>query len=142
MTDIPAALGISQMTRLKGYVERRQAIAQRYNDLLKDLPLTLPWQHPDSYSAYHLYVVRLQLDRIECSHRQVFEALRAKEIIVNLHYIPVHTQPYYQKMGFGHGDFPCSEQYYREAISLPIYPGITDMSQIQVCNAIREILQS
>jgi UDP-4-amino-4,6-dideoxy-N-acetyl-beta-L-altrosamine transaminase len=142
MTDIPAALGISQMTRLNGYVERRQAIAQRYNDLLKDLPLTLPWQHPDSYSAYHLYVVRLQLDRIECSHRQVFEALRAKEIMVNLHYIPVHTQPYYQKMGFGHGDFPCSEQYYREAISLPIYPGITDMSQIQVCNAIREILQS
>ncbi|WP_295552405.1 DegT/DnrJ/EryC1/StrS family aminotransferase, partial [Limnohabitans sp. Rim8] len=64
------------------------------------------------------------------------------EIMVNLHYIPVHTQPYYQKMGFGHGDFPCSEQYYREAISLPIYPGITDMSQIQVCNAIREILQS
>jgi UDP-4-amino-4,6-dideoxy-N-acetyl-beta-L-altrosamine transaminase len=142
MTDIPAALGISQMTRLNGYVERRQAIAQRYNDLLKDLPLTLPWQHPDSYSAYHLYVVRLQLERIECSHRQVFEALRAKEIMVNLHYIPVHTQPYYQKMGFGYGDFPCSEQYYREAISLPIYPGITDMSQIQVCNAIREILQS
>ena len=100
MTDMQAALGTSQMTRLGAYVKRRHEIADRYNQLLADLPLTLPWQHPDSYSAYHLYVIRLQLDNIQRSHLQVFDALRAKDIMVNLHYIPVHTQPYYQQMGF------------------------------------------
>lgn len=92
MTDMQAALGVSQMTRLTDYVKRRHEIARRYNELLADLPLTLPRQHPDSYSAYHLYVVRLQLDKISATHLQVFEALRAKDIMVNLHYIPVHIQ--------------------------------------------------
>jgi len=140
MTDMQAALGVSQMTRLGSYVERRHTIAQRYNELLKDLPLTLPWQHPDSYSAYHLYVVRLQLDRIACSHRQIFEALRAKDIMVNLHYIPVHTQPYYQNMGFKPGDFPESEQYYREALSIPMHVKLTDDEQVFVVNTLREAM--
>lgn len=126
MTDMQAALGVSQMTRLTDYVKRRQDIAQRYNEMLVNLPLTLPWQHPDGCSAYHLYVVRLQLDKISVTHRQVFEALRAKEIMVNLHYIPVHTQPYYQQMGFKQGDFPQSEQYYREAISIPMHVNLSD----------------
>ena len=126
MTDMQAALGVSQMMRLTDFVKRRHDIARRYNDLLADLPLTLPWQHPETYSAYHLYVVRLQLDKINATHRQVFEALRAKDIMVNLHYIPVHTQPYYQKMGFKQGDFPDAEQYYREAISLPMHVNLTD----------------
>jgi UDP-4-amino-4,6-dideoxy-N-acetyl-beta-L-altrosamine transaminase len=140
MTDIQAALGVSQMKRLEGYVIRRHQIAQRYNHLLADLPLTLPWQDPSSISAYHLYVIRLQLDRIRVSHREVFEALRARGIMVNLHYIPVHTQPYYRGMGFNYGDYPCSEKYYSESISIPIYPAMTDLEQIQTANAIREIV--
>jgi dTDP-4-amino-4,6-dideoxygalactose transaminase len=140
MTDIQAALGVSQMTRLNDYVTRRHEIANRYAELLADLPLTLPWQHPDGYSAYHLYVIRLQLDKINTTHRQVFESLRAKDIMVNLHYIPVHTQPYYQKMGFKYGDFPASEQYYREAISIPMHVNLTDTELQFVADSLREAM--
>ena len=140
MTDMQAALGVSQMTRLSDYVKRRHAIAQRYNELLVDLPLTLPWQHPDSYSAFHLYVIRLQLDKISSTHCQVFEALRAKDIMVNLHYIPVHTQPYYQQAGFKQGDFPDAEQYYREAISIPMHVNLTDEEMQFVANSLREAM--
>lgn len=140
MTDIQAALGVSQMTRLPDYVKRRHEIAQRYNELLADLPLTLPWQHPDSHSAYHLYVVRLQLDQIHVTHRQVFEALRAKDIMVNLHYIPVHTQPYYQQMGFKQGDFPDAEQYYREAISIPMHVNLTEKELQLIASSLREAM--
>ena len=140
MTDLQAALGVSQMTRLTHYVERRQEIAQRYNELLADLPLTLPWQHPDGCSAYHLYVIRLQLDKINKTHLQVFEALRAKDIMVNLHYIPVHIQPYYQKMGFKPGDYPEAENYYREAISIPMHTVLTLAEQDQVVSTLREAM--
>ena len=140
MTDMQAALGVSQMTRLVDYVKRRHEIAQRYNELLADLPLTLPWQHSDSHSAYHLYVIRLQLDKISATHRQVFEALRAKDIMVNLHYIPVHTQPYYQNMGFKLGDFPQAEQYYREAISIPMHVNLTDEELQFVSNCLHEAM--
>ena len=140
MTDIQAALGVSQMTRLTQYVERRHEIAQYYDERLADLPLTLPWQHPDGYSAYHLYVIRLQLDKISKTHLQVFEDLRAREIMVNLHYIPVHTQPYYQKMSSKKGDYPEAEHYYREAISIPMYPTLTDVEQDHVISALREAL--
>lgn len=140
MTDIQAALGASQMTRLNTYVARRHDIAKRYDQLLANLPLTLPWQHPDSYSGLHLYVIRLQLDKIQRTHLQAFEALRAKDIMVNLHYIPVHTQPYYQNMGFKQGDYPQAEQYYREAISIPMYPTLTEDQQDKVVAAIREAM--
>ena len=140
MTDMQAALGASQMTRLAGYVQRRHQMSQRYNELLSDLPLTLPWQQPDSYSAYHLYVIRLQLDRIALSHRQVFEALRTKDIMVNLHYIPVHTQPYYQNMGFKLGDYPEAEQYYCEAISIPMHVNLSDAEQQFIVNSLREAM--
>lgn len=140
MTDIQAALGVSQMTRLNQYVARRHEIAQRYDALLADLPLTLPWQHPDSYSAYHLYVIRLKLDQIVSTHRQVFEALRGADIMVNLHYIPVHTQPYYQQMGFKHGDYPEAERYYREAISIPMHPTLTEAEQDEVIRVLRGAL--
>lgn len=140
MTDMQAALGVSQMTRLVDYVQRRHDIAHRYSELLADLPLTLPWQHPDSYSAYHLYVIRLHLDNISVTHREVFEALRAKDIMVNLHYIPVHTQPFYQQMGFKQGDFPQAEQYYREAISIPMHINLTDEELQFVSNSLREVM--
>jgi UDP-4-amino-4,6-dideoxy-N-acetyl-beta-L-altrosamine transaminase len=140
LTDIQAALGISQMARLKDYVIRRHEIAQRYNELLADMPVITPWQHPDGYSAYHLYVIRLRLDKIRSTHLEIFEALRKNEIMVNLHYIPVHMQPYYQKMGFKAGDYPNSEEYYREAISIPIHPKITNADQDMVVSCIHEAI--
>ena len=138
MTELQAALGVTQMVRLDQYVARRHQLARRYDDLLSNLPVTTPWQHSDGYSGLHLYVIRLQLDKIQKSHLQVFEALRAQEIIVNLHYIPVHTQPYYQKMGFKAGDFPQAESYYAEAISIPMYPTMSDAQQDQVVTVLRE----
>ena len=136
MTDLQAALGLSQMTRLDQFVDRRHLLARRYDQALSDLPLILPYQHPDTYSAFHLYVIRLRLDRIRKSHREVFEELRACNILVNLHYIPVHTQPYYQRFGFKEGDYPESEQYYREAISLPMYPALLEGEYTQVVSAL------
>lgn len=141
MTELQAALGLSQMTRLDQYVARRHALAQRYNALLADLPLTLPWQHPDSYSSMHLYVVRLQLDQIRKTHRQVFEALREQGIGVNLHYIPVHTQPYYERMGFKPTDFPKALNYYAEAISLPIHQTLTEEQQDLVAVVLKQVVQ-
>lgn len=136
MTELQAALGISQMDRLDAFVARRHELAQSYDELLKDLPVTTPWQHPDSYSGLHLYVIRLQLDAITKTHRQVFGSLREQGIGVNLHYIPVHTQPYYQQMGFESEDFPEAMQYYREAISLPMFQGLTDEQQDDAVQAL------
>jgi dTDP-4-amino-4,6-dideoxygalactose transaminase len=140
MTELQAALGLSQLQRLDEYVHRRHQLAQRYNDLLEDLPIKTPWQHPDGYSAYHLYVIRLQLDKINKTHYQVFELLRAQGIGVNLHYIPVHTQPYYQNLGFSEGGYPEAERYYREAISLPLFPGLKNEDQTRIVSNLREML--
>ena len=142
MTELQAALGVSQMTRLDDYVARRHAIARRYDTLLDALPVTLPWQHPDGYSGLHLYVIRLQLARINKTHRQVFESLREQGIGVNLHYIPVHTQPYYRQMGFKPGDFPEAERYYAEAISLPMFQTMTEHQQDEVLAALRIALHA
>jgi len=142
MTELQAALGVSQMRRLDEFVTKRHAIAKRYDELLAETPVVTPWQHPDSFSGLHLYVIRLQLDQIDKSHRQVFEALREQGIGVNLHYIPVHTQPYYQRMGFQVGDFPEAERYYAKAISLPMYPTMSDDQQDQVVAALTKALQS
>lgn len=140
ITDIQAGLGASQMRRLDKFVERRRNLVERYDSLLARLPLMLPWQHPDAYSSFHLYVVRLRLDAIGKTHRQVFEGLRQEGVGVNLHYIPVHTQPYYRRLGFKPGDFPQAEQYYREAISLPLYAGLSDSEQDSVVRALAEVL--
>ncbi len=140
MTELQAALGLSQMTRLDSYVASRHTLARRYDVLLADLPITLPWQHPDSYSGLHLYVVRLQLDKLTQTHRQVFEALRAQGIGVNLHYIPVHTQPHYQRMGFKSADFPESQNYYAQAISLPMYQTLTEEQQDRVVAVLKSVL--
>jgi UDP-4-amino-4,6-dideoxy-N-acetyl-beta-L-altrosamine transaminase len=141
ITDIQAALGLSQMQRLDEFVCRRHHLVQRYNEALQNLPVQLPHQHPDTYSAFHLYVIRLRLDRLQKTHRQVFEALRAKGILVNLHYIPVPSQPYYQALGFREGDFPAAENYYREAISLPLYASLSDEDQDRVVAALHEVLE-
>jgi len=141
MTELQAALGLSQLERLDEYVARRHDIAESYNQLLQDLPVTLPWQHPDSYSGLHLYVIRLNLSEIPVSHREVFESLREQGIGVNLHYIPVHTQPYYQRFGFKAEDFPEAMAYYHEAISLPVYPNLTDDEQYKVFNGLKKALE-
>lgn len=141
MTELQAALGLSQMKRLDGYVRRRHELAERYDERLNGMPLTTPWQHPDCYSAYHLYVIRLQLDSITKNHPQVFQELRENGIGVNLHYIPVHTQPYYQKLGFKEGQFPEAEKYYSEAVSLPLYPTMSEEQQDRVIEVLQKGLQ-
>lgn len=142
MTELQAALGVSQIARLDDYVARRHVLARRYDALLADLPVVIPWQHPDSYSGLHLYVIRLQLDTIRRTHRQVFESMRELGIGVNLHYIPVHTQPHYQRMGFRTGDFPNAERYYAEAITLPMFQTMSEVQQDAVVAALKTALVS
>ena len=132
MTDIQAALGLSQMDRLDAFVAARHSISARYEEWLAPHAITRPWQHPDTHSALHLYIVRVPPGSAHGSHGEVFERLRGDGIGVNLHYIPVYRQPYYRRMGYAVTDFPHSEQYYREAISLPIFPGLSEAEQLQV----------
>lgn len=141
MTEMQAALGVSQMERLDDFVARRHQLARRYDQLLTGLPIVTPWQHEDSYSGLHLYVIRLRLETIGPTHREVFESLREQGIGVNLHYIPVHTQPYYVGMGFEHGDFPQAERYYAEAISLPMFQTMTDEQQDEVVAAVSKAVR-
>ena len=141
MTDIHAALGASQLLRLREFVERRRLLVQRYNSAFLELPVTLPWQHPDGSSAYHLYVLRLKTDELKISRRQAFDELRAAGIGVNVHYIPVNTQPYYRRLGFLPGDFPEAEKYYNEAITLPLYAGLTEADQDYVIDTVRKTLR-
>ncbi len=141
MTDLQAALGLSQMKRLDEFVGKRHVIARRYDRLLNGLPVIAPWQHPDAYSGLHLYVIRLKLDQIRKTQRQVFEELREAGIGVNLHYIPVYRQPYYESLRFGVGHYSAAESYYAEAISLPMYPGLTESLQDQVIGTLAKVLQ-
>jgi UDP-4-amino-4,6-dideoxy-N-acetyl-beta-L-altrosamine transaminase len=140
MTDLQAALGLKQLERLNTFVARRRELARRYDALLDELPVRTPWQHPDTNSAWHLYVLRLQLEETSPSRRQVFEYLREKGIGVNVHYIPVHTQPYYRRMDFDWGMFPAAEKYYQEAITLPLFPAMTEEEQDRVVDSLRKIL--
>ncbi|MDA0406788.1 UDP-4-amino-4,6-dideoxy-N-acetyl-beta-L-altrosamine transaminase [Vibrio alginolyticus] len=141
MTELQAALGVSQMNRLDDFITARHHLAGRYNQLLKSLPVVLPYQLENTYSGLHLYVIRLQLDKISLTHKEVFDSLRVRGIGVNLHYIPVHTQPYYEKMGFSEGDFPESERYYREAISLPMFHSMSEEQQDTVVQVLTDVLQ-
>lgn len=137
MTDMQAALGCSQLTRIDGYVARRRHIAARYHALLSDLPLRLPWQSSDAISAWHLYVVQVHPEH---DRRGVFEHLRSAGIGVNVHYIPVHTQPYYRRLGFRPGMFPEAESYYRGAMSLPMFPTLSDAQQDCVAQELRRAI--
>ena len=134
MTDINAALGLSQLDRLEEFIARRRAIARRYDEAFADLPVVTPWQLPEANSAWHLYVIRVDA----AHHRAIFDELRAAGILVNLHYMPVYLQPYYRKLGFEPGLCPNAESYYAEAISLPMFPTLTDEQQEQVIAAVRK----
>ncbi len=136
MTDICAALGLSQMTRIEEFLDRRRKIAAAYDAAFADLPLKTPWQHPDTDSAWHLYVIRIDQRRVAKSRREIFDELRDAGIGVNLHYVPVYRQPYYRELGFGQGHCPNAEAYYAEAISLPMYPTLSSEEQDQVIAAV------
>jgi UDP-4-amino-4,6-dideoxy-N-acetyl-beta-L-altrosamine transaminase len=137
MTDLQAALGESQMRRLREFVRTRTELADRYDSLLEGLPVTKAPRRPKAPSAWHLYVVQLDA-ALEARRRDVFERMRASGIGVNVHYIPVHLQPYYRDLGFREGDFPNAERYYRRAITLPLHPGLTHEQQDRVVAALRE----
>ena len=137
MTDIQAALGLTQLRKIEKFLKRRRCLAERYNKELNDLPVTLPYQHPETESAWHLYVIKVEAAR----RRELFERLRAEGILVNVHYIPVHTQPYYERVGFKTGDFPEAEAYYREALTLPLYYGLKEEEQDYVIGRLQEIIR-
>ncbi len=140
MTELQAALGISQLCRLDEYVEQRHCIAQRYNNELIGLPIELPWQQPGIYSSYHLYPILIKQNKNIKTQRQVYDALHVADIKANLHYIPVYRQPYYESMGFNKGYCPEAERYYKMVLSIPMYPTLTDAEQTRVISVLREVL--
>jgi UDP-4-amino-4,6-dideoxy-N-acetyl-beta-L-altrosamine transaminase len=140
MTELQAALGLSQMSELDNFIARRHELVDRYEAGLKGVSLVRPWQHPDSHSAFHLYVIQIA-EGAKLNRRQLFDALRQAGILVNVHYIPIHLQPFYRRMGFQPGDFPVAEDYYSRAISLPLYAGLSDVDQDYVVQKIREFVQ-
>lgn len=140
MTDMQAALGCSQMDSLDKFVARRRYLVKRYNEKLKDLPLRTPYQDEDTNPSWHIYIIRVDFTKVKLSKKEIFARMKDRGIVLNLHYIPVHTQPYYQKLGFQKGDFPVSEKYYEEAITLPLYYDLTDEQQDEVIEALKEVL--
>lgn len=140
MTDVHAALGQSQLRRLADYVERRNQIARRYDELLGELPLTLPLVEPQNRSAFHLYVVRVQASGDRATHLRIFNELRRRDIGVNLHYMPVHLQPYYRSLGFSPGDFPQAEAFAAAAITLPLHATLSEADQDLVVSALHSVL--
>ena len=140
MTDLQAALGASQMTKLDAFVARRRQLVRRYHEKLNGLPIRTPYCLPEANPSWHLYIVRLDLDRVKKSKQEIFAGMKEHGVMLNLHYIPVHLQPYYRELGFGDGDFPVSEQYYREALTLPLYYDLTDAQQDEIIAALRDVL--
>jgi UDP-4-amino-4,6-dideoxy-N-acetyl-beta-L-altrosamine transaminase len=140
MPDLNAALGLSQITQLNDFLVKRRSIAKRYDEALSNLPIILPWQDPKSRSSYHLYPIRISPKLSTSSQLDVYKKLRAAGIEVNLHYIPVYLQPYYRNLGFTRGYCPDSETYFREAISIPIFPSLTEEEQSHVISSISEAL--
>lgn len=141
MTDLQAALGVSQMDRLDKFVERRNFLAQRYNDLLIDLPLKTPRVLEKIKSSWHIYVVCADFEALGITKKILFERMAKKGIFLNLHYIPVHTQPFYRTLGFNWGDFPASEKYYKEAFTIPLYYDLSDEQQDYVVKSLKEVMK-
>jgi UDP-4-amino-4,6-dideoxy-N-acetyl-beta-L-altrosamine transaminase len=142
MTDIHAALGLSQLSRLNDFVSKRRTIADLYDQLLADLPIIVPWQHDDSYSSYHLYLIKLMPGEDQGYHRRVYAALQNDGIRVNVHYIPVYLQPYYEQLGFMRGYCPEAEAYYASVLSIPVYPGLVVQQQHRVVEALKSAVKS
>jgi UDP-4-amino-4,6-dideoxy-N-acetyl-beta-L-altrosamine transaminase len=137
LTDMQAALGSSQMTRIGEFVARRRAIALRYDDAFANQPVRVQAQHPDTNSSYHLYIIRLREDDA-IRHRAVFDELRGRGVGANLHYIPIYLQPYYRRLGFAPGHCPEAERYYASAISIPLYPDMSAADERAVLDAVKD----
>lgn len=142
MTDIQAALGNSQMVRLDDFVSKRQMIASKYDRYFEDMNVKCPFQYADSYSSYHLYVIRLNLSKTNRTQKEIYQAFHKSGVHVNLHYIPVYRHPYFEKLGFCKNDFPVAEQYFMDALSLPMFPTLTEVQQEKVVHVLREMVQS
>ena len=140
MTDIQAALGISQMKRLNEFVSRRHAIAKRYNNELVGLPVITPFQSPDSYSAYHLYPIRISRENTNISQKETYRVLHENGIQANLHYIPVYRQPFYERFGFKKGYCIEAEKYHQDAISIPMYASLSEDDQTKVISVLQDFL--
>jgi len=134
MSDVHAALGINQMKRLEEFIVKRNVIASYYDEILQDLPIKTPSQNLDCYSSFHLYVIRIPENDRNFNRRQVFERLRSNGIGANVHYIPIYRQPYFKKFNFSSKDFPESEKYYSEALSLPLFPSLSKKQQDKIIN--------
>jgi dTDP-4-amino-4,6-dideoxygalactose transaminase len=141
MTELQAALGISQMQRLDEFIAKRHILQENYDSLLSALPIIKPYQDKDSYSALHLYPIQIELDKVSNNREQIFNVLTESGVGVNVHYIPIHTQPYYLQFGFSEGDFPNSEAYYSGAISIPLFHTMTAEQQDTVIDALKQVLQ-
>ena len=141
MTELQAALGVSQTQRLNEFVARRHVLQKRYDSLLSGLPIIRPYQDKHSFSALHLYPIQIDLNKVSKNREQIFNELRENGVGVNVHYIPIHTQPYYLQFGFKEGDFPNSESYYSRTISLPLFHAMTVEQQDEVCVVLKRVLQ-
>ena len=141
MTELQAALGVSQMQRLDEFVAQRHILQERYDSLLSGLPIVKPHQSQDSYSALHLYPIQIDLDSVDKGREKIFDELRQNGVGINVHYIPIHTQPYYLQFGFKVGDFPNSESYYNRTISIPLFHTMTVEQQDEVCDVLKRALQ-
>ena len=139
MTELQAALGISQLSKLDTFISRRHILANQYDDYFRDLPISIQTRPSESFSSLHLYIIRL-LPEAPISRRQLYDRISSEGIGVNVHYIPVHLQPYYARLGFSKGDYPVSERYYEGALSLPMHPNLTDSQQTLIANILLDAL--
>ena len=142
MNDIQAALGLNQMKRLDEYVQRRHVLAKYYDTQLKDFPIITPWQTPNTYSSYHLYPILINVNSDVKTQRQIYDELKENKIAVNLHYIPVHRQPYYENLGFNKNDFPIAERLHQKILSIPMYPTRHNKHKEYVVEALRKVMNS